>query len=163
MDSDRVNRWLTLGANIGVLVGIGLLILEINQNSELMQVQIEQSRSETYVEWLRERASNDALSALDAKIQGLGGPAPEVWEQLTPIEQSRVRAMLAARFYDYENLYYQYKRGFVSEQYWQDRAVPVIRNMAPLWKHIWGAEPLAARREFELEIESILADRAETP
>ena len=25
MDSDRLNRWLTLGANIGVLAGIGLL------------------------------------------------------------------------------------------------------------------------------------------
>ncbi len=30
MDSDRVNRWLTLGANIGVLIGIILLIVELN-------------------------------------------------------------------------------------------------------------------------------------
>jgi hypothetical protein len=40
MDSDRINRWLTLGANVGVLVGIILLVLELNQNSVLMRAQI---------------------------------------------------------------------------------------------------------------------------
>ena len=40
MESDRVNRWLTLGANIGVLVGIVLLIFELNQNREMMRAQI---------------------------------------------------------------------------------------------------------------------------
>ncbi len=31
MDSDRLNRWLTLGANLGVLVGIIFLAVEIRQ------------------------------------------------------------------------------------------------------------------------------------
>lgn len=34
MDTDRVNRWLTLGANLGVLVGIALLVVELRQNNE---------------------------------------------------------------------------------------------------------------------------------
>jgi hypothetical protein len=34
MDSDRINRWLTLGANIGVLIGIVFLAVEIRQNRE---------------------------------------------------------------------------------------------------------------------------------
>jgi len=50
VDSDRINRWLTLIANIGVLIGIFLLIVEIDQNNGLMQAQIEQSRSETLVD-----------------------------------------------------------------------------------------------------------------
>ena len=37
MDSDRLNRWLTLGANLGVLVGIVLLLLELDQNRKLMR------------------------------------------------------------------------------------------------------------------------------
>ena len=32
MDTDRLNRWLTLGANIGIIVGIVFLAIEVNQN-----------------------------------------------------------------------------------------------------------------------------------
>ena len=31
MDTEKVNRWLTLGANLGVLAGIMLVAFEINQ------------------------------------------------------------------------------------------------------------------------------------
>ena len=159
MDSDHINRWLTLGANVGVLIGIGLLIVELNQNSESMQIQIEQSRSESYVEWRRERASNDALAALDAKLEILGARGfSEVYEDLEPIERSRVRSIMAARFYDYENVFSQYERGFVSDEYWQERAVPLICTMAPFWKTIWGEDFLAGRRAFKEEIERILQE-----
>jgi hypothetical protein len=40
MDSDKINRWLTLGANIGVLSGLILVALQINQNSEIAKAQL---------------------------------------------------------------------------------------------------------------------------
>ena len=46
MDTDRLNRWLTLGANVAVLTGIFFLVVEISQNTEMMRAQINQSRSE---------------------------------------------------------------------------------------------------------------------
>ena len=155
LEPDRLNRWITLGANIGVLVGIFLLVLEINQNSELMQIQIEQSRSEAYVAWHREMASNDALTELRAKGYVTRSLA-SVYDELNEVERTRVRLMMTARFYDYENLYSQYERGFVSEEYWQERAVPAIRNLAPFWKEIWGPDLLSARRAFKDEIERVL-------
>lgn len=134
-----------------------MLIVEIRQNSELMQIQIEQSRSETFVAWQRELASNDALAALGAKFDAVGlGGIFEVYEDLDPIERSRVRSMMSARFYDYENVYSQYERGFVSEEYWQERVVPAIRIMAPVWKKIWGPDILPGRRPFKEEIERIM-------
>ena len=39
MEPDKVNRWLTLGANIGVLIGLALVAFEIRQNSDLMRLQ----------------------------------------------------------------------------------------------------------------------------
>ncbi|TDJ35493.1 MAG: hypothetical protein E2O53_06110 [Gammaproteobacteria bacterium] len=33
MNTDRLNRWLTLGANLGVLIGIVLLVIEVRQNN----------------------------------------------------------------------------------------------------------------------------------
>ena len=39
MDTDRLNRWLTLGANVGVLLGIAFLAIELRQNNELLAAQ----------------------------------------------------------------------------------------------------------------------------
>ena len=48
MDSDRLNRWLTLGANVGVVVGIIFLAVEIRQNSELARIQLTDERMATW-------------------------------------------------------------------------------------------------------------------
>lgn len=47
MDSDRLNSWLSLGANIGVLVGIIFLAVEIRQNSDLARLQFAEDRITT--------------------------------------------------------------------------------------------------------------------
>jgi hypothetical protein len=39
MDADSLNQWLSLGANIGVLAGIFLLIFEIRQNRQAIRAQ----------------------------------------------------------------------------------------------------------------------------
>jgi len=43
MDSDRLNRWMTLGANFAVLAGILLLLIELRQNTESIELQAAQS------------------------------------------------------------------------------------------------------------------------
>lgn len=45
---DRLNRWLTLGANFGVLAGIVFLAVEIRQNSELARMQMSDDRVTTW-------------------------------------------------------------------------------------------------------------------
>jgi len=45
MESDRLNRWLTLFANLGVLIGIVLLLIELNQTQEIARAEI---RNEIY-------------------------------------------------------------------------------------------------------------------
>ena len=42
-DSDRLNRWMTLGANFAVLAGIFLLLVELRQNTESTELQAAQS------------------------------------------------------------------------------------------------------------------------
>ena len=156
MDTDRLNRWLTLGANLGVVVGLILLIVEINQNSDLTRIQIEQSRSETYVNWRRQVATSDTVASVMAKIESMEGSPMERLEQLSPKERVQVRSIVEARFYDYENLFAQYQQGFVSEEYWQGRAVGPIRDWAPIWKEIWPPDGLEARPGFKDEVERIL-------
>ncbi len=46
MIADNVNKGLTLSANIGVVFGLILLLVELDQNSDLLRSQIHQSRSD---------------------------------------------------------------------------------------------------------------------
>ena len=39
MNSENINKWLTLGANIGILIGLVLVVIQIRQNSELLRLQ----------------------------------------------------------------------------------------------------------------------------
>jgi hypothetical protein len=39
MNSNRLSNWLTLAANIGVIVGIGFLVVELRQNSDIATAQ----------------------------------------------------------------------------------------------------------------------------
>ena len=68
LDSNQFNRWLTSLANVGVLVGLAVLIVEIRQNNELTMAQIEQSRSESFLEWAQEWVTNDHIAPLRAKM-----------------------------------------------------------------------------------------------
>ena len=48
MDSDRLNKWLSLAANFGVLAGIIFLAVEIRQNSDLARMQFADDRIDTW-------------------------------------------------------------------------------------------------------------------
>jgi hypothetical protein len=39
--NDRFGRWLTLGANVGVVLGLVLLIVEVRQNASLTRTAME--------------------------------------------------------------------------------------------------------------------------
>lgn len=39
MDTEKVNKWLTLGANVGVLIGLLLLVPEIRQTNSIAKAE----------------------------------------------------------------------------------------------------------------------------
>ena len=161
MESSKLDRWLTIGTNISVLIGIVLLIVEINQNNELVRIQIEQARSDTYVAWQREIALGDHVAPLFAKLGANDGElfSNLDFEQLDRVEMERIRAIASARFYDYETLYAQYERGFVSDDYWNNRIVPAVRDWAPVWAKLFGTDELSSRKSFIDEIKRITAEQ----
>lgn len=164
MGSDAIDRWLTLVANIGVLIGIFLLIVEIGQNNDLMQAQIEQSRSETLVDWRREVVGNERIAALLAKFEGSAADlTQEAIDRLDPVELVQLRMLVSSDFYDFENLFSQYERGFVSEEYWLERIDPPIRERASSWKLLYPPDGPSGRKAFKDEVERILMEPEATP
>ena len=55
MEADKVNRWLTLATNLAVVLGIGFLVIEVQQNTTAIRGQAS-------------IAVNDSLASLDRAI-----------------------------------------------------------------------------------------------
>ena len=49
MEVDRLTRWLTVGANLGVLIGVVLVLLQMRQNEKLLSVQLTNDFFESYI------------------------------------------------------------------------------------------------------------------
>ncbi len=130
----NVNKWLTLSANIGVVFGLILLLVELDQNSDLVRAQIHQARSDTQVAKNENRADSEHLAPLLEKIQPFGGFANlSSTDELTPEELYRLRAFLQARHVDYDNMFYQYQQGYLDEEYYQSTISHAIQLFSPWW------------------------------
>ena len=109
MESDRLNQWLTLGANFGVLGGLVLVILQMNQNEELIRVQITNDYFESYI-------------AADTTFAGENLPA--VWqksfedpENLSIAEMRVMEAQTFSPVSRWINLYRLAEAGIVDESF----------------------------------------------
>ena len=78
MNAESVNRWLTLGANVGILIGIMLLLLELEQNSTMMRGQTRNEVSSELINLMSQVVENrDIAELIDRANSG---------EELTPVE-----------------------------------------------------------------------------
>ncbi len=163
MNADNVNRWLILGANIGVLVGLALLIVELDQNSDLVRAQIHQSRSDNYESFMVGLADTEHLLPTLANFPTAGGAAHILaLQELDPIERARLRLYWDGRIAGYDNLHYQYKQGFLDDDFYNIRVLGTVKFYFPLWEELGlvrlGAENPRVTKSFAAEIERVLAD-----
>ena len=107
MDSDRLTRWLTVGANVGVLIGIILLIVELNQNRDMMRAQTRHELAMGIVDLLQIPASNEQLADLMYRVNS--------GEEVTPRELYQFQMRTNALLRYWENVHYQYRVGLYDE------------------------------------------------
>ena len=158
MNTDNVNKWLTLSANIGVFIGLILMLVELDQNSDLVRAQIHQARSDVHIANRLEHAESEFLLPAMVKFEAAGGfDDLSAIDQLTPIEAARVKEYLAAWHQDYDNLLFQYQQGYLDEEFYRYRVVPSVRFMAPWWKKLNLFEGEHRRPSFNAEIEQIMS------
>jgi hypothetical protein len=151
-----LGQTLQLLGNAGVIIGILLLVYELNQNGDLVRAQIHQSRADAYVSLMEDRSNSERLVSALEKISAAGGfDNPAALDQLTDEEAARVRWYLQGRQIDYDNLYYQYQQGYLDEEYYRYHVVPGIGTFAPWWEKFRDGG--GRRPSFEAEIDRILA------
>jgi hypothetical protein len=103
MNMDKLNRWLTLGANVGVLLGIFFLAFELRQNNALLQ-------SEASIAYVEMRSHGLSDTAKDRAYLGTFLKAIE-GEELTPVESLSLDFHYWSLFVNWEWEYEQYSKG----------------------------------------------------
>jgi len=99
MKTNQLNRWLTLVANVGVLIGIFLLVAELQQTNTIAKAEFKNSLTQSVMNLLQMQREPRQIAALER--------SDEEWESLNSEERVLLSSMASALFFHYENAYYQ--------------------------------------------------------
>ena len=126
MDTDRLNRWLTLGANVAVLAGLVALVLEIRTNTVAIHAASVQEITTGTREALLTVASDRELSRI-VRIGGVDRSA------LDEDEAYRFSLFSRQRWLFFQGIWTQRRLGVLDDQLWgtYERAIcNVLRDGA---------------------------------
>ncbi|HSM72806.1 MAG TPA: hypothetical protein VK851_14780 [Anaerolineales bacterium] len=113
MNIDSINRWLSLAANFGVLIGIVFLAIEVRQNSDYMALQLEFGQPTQKIFDNNRDLQNSATAKIFAK-------AVENPKELT-FEEGLVAASLVLNMLnEWEDRFLIDKAGLTGEIDWQE-------------------------------------------
>ncbi len=113
MKSKKLNTWLTLGANVGVLIGIIVLIFELNQNTDHLRLQL--------MDEINARQFGQNIVFLNEN------PAPVIEkslvepENITYSEYRIMDAYLVNAVGGWEDRYFLYEAGLVDVNDWKTK------------------------------------------
>ena len=107
MSKDRLIQSISLAANCVTILGLLLVIVQLQQNRSLMRAQVRHELASTIVELLNSSANNSQLTGV-LRRAGRGEPLTED-EQL----QFRLRSNALLRYW--EDVHYQFRLGLYDE------------------------------------------------
>jgi len=152
MNTVKLNTWLTLGANIGVVVGLVMLIIEIRQNTEMMRAQINQSRTDTAVSEQQAVFNSEHVPAILAKIRRD--------EKLSEEELIRFRTYFRAYNRNQDNNLWQYNQGYLGDNIPKSirGGARVVIGGSELGITTWDSQQYSYTDEYVAFVEEAIAD-----
>ena len=152
MDTDKLNRWLTLGANIAVLVGIFFLAAEINQNTEMMRAQINQSRAEASMSEAQSMYNSDYLPEILVKLRA--------GDSISAEERERYVHFLRGLHRNLDNQLRQYREGFLAANIPRSVHQAIMYEVAPteVARQEWERTREMFSQEYAELVDTVLAD-----
>ena len=155
MDADRLNRWLTLAANIAVLVGIIFLAAEISQNTEMMRAQINQSRAEASMSEAQSMYNSQHLPEILVKLRE--------GSTITAVEHERYIHFLRGLHKNLDNQLRQHREGFLADNIPLSVRTAILSEVAYTEVAIqeWNRTRQTFSEEYAAFVDNILAEYAE--
>jgi hypothetical protein len=129
MNWDRLNGWLNLLANMGVLVGLILLVVEVRHAISLSELEVYRDRGTEIQEAMQELALSTDLAEIIVKATDGGVIA------LSPKERVRLSAWYMAMLYRMQNQFNDYQLGYLDDVSYQAmlraaaRILPLSRQL----------------------------------
>ena len=151
MKSEKLDRLLTLLANLGVIAGIIFLAIEIRQNTEMVRSQTRDSITEKQIalfEWWATSTENNRVRILGDRLE-LDLDSPEA---------AQYAWMIAGNLRLWENEWYQYQRGLFEPEEFEPR-LNIWRRMvnSPGVVRVWNeGQREAFSPEFAALIDSLI-------
>jgi hypothetical protein len=103
MDTDRLNRWLSLGANVGVVIGIVFLAYELRQNSALLEAEAGRQLTQNQISLYNEMLASPEFTEFLAKLKS--------GEELTDAEKIRERGFYSKLILSWSWEFSEYRAG----------------------------------------------------
>jgi hypothetical protein len=127
LNSDKLNKWLTLLANVGVVIGLALLIYELRQSQYLAETNASVRRFDQIQLAQVELALSESLAAIRVKALSEGV------ESLTAVEVYRLQVWENGTRLRMRGQYTEYVRGYLE----QDTASGIVEaavDLLPYWE-----------------------------
>ena len=151
---ERISGWLTLAANLGVLGGIVLVILQLNQNERMIRAQTRHDIAMGIVDQLRDTANNSQLAELSMRANA--------GAELTPAERFQAQLRVGALLRIWEDEHYQYRMGLYDEQEFvheRNNWRGVLASNQGI-REVWCRNSGNYSAEFAAEVNALLAPGA---
>ncbi len=152
MKGAKLNSWLSLGANLGVVIGLVLLVTEIRQNTDMMEAQINHSRTETAMSEQQGIYNSEFMPAILVKV--------EKGEQLAAEEMRRYEYYLRGFNRNMDNQLWQYNRGFLGSNIPRSirGAVREVIGGSQLGMDEWERQKASYTDEYIAFVDEAIAD-----
>jgi len=121
MDSDKLNKWLSLVANVGVIAGIVFLAIEIRQNSDVVRAQTRAQLTEQVMDLFSVNMNDQEYASVLMRGNNV--------EELSPVEQYQYYRHRSAWVNHWRNVVYQYEMGMYDESEFVDQISTIRAHM----------------------------------
>jgi hypothetical protein len=147
MNSQKLNDWLTLAANVGVIAGIVILAIEIRQNSDAVRAQTRAQLAEEVTELFSVNMNDKEYASVLMRGNNL--------DDLTPVEQYQYYRHRSAWVHYWNNMAYQYEMGMYDESEFELQISTIRADMEtfPGLKIHWCNNKYAATKRLVEAIE----------
>jgi hypothetical protein len=149
MTTDRVNTWLSLGANVGVIVGLLFLAFEINQSTKATIAAASEGLTEQSLNFLSLRLDNETVARATFK--------QESGQELDQFEKFQLEMLQHVNFRLFESAFLQYQRGFYEASEWAryQRIIAANFRSNEAAQRMWERTKGGWTEDFENEVEAI--------
>ena len=150
---EKLNQWLTLAANFGVIAGLIFLGLEIQQNTISTRMAARENATQGHIDYLGYLLDNTVLARANEKLSNN--------QPVDDLEDNQMRIFLQMRWRHYERVYYQYRNDLLSDQEWAGFETGIMRSFRDendLWRmsgKVWARDKERLSQQFAEYVEGL--------